>query len=118
MRPLVLLKWSFLLGSLGAALPLAPPCKAQEITADQFDQPNTEPFEKPRTSPAATEANKTNHKARSKQAAVATKGQPRKSGRNQFAQLLSASDLSQTAGRDAVAIRPEPKTAPRKPKDE
>jgi hypothetical protein len=118
MRPLVLLKWSFLLGSLGVALLLAPACKAQsEIAPDQFDQPNTEPFEKRSTVPAP-EANQTNHKAVSKQKTVAAKGQPHKPSPNQSTQLLAARDLSQPAGKDAVVVQTEPKTTQRKPKDE
>lgn len=117
MKPLVLLKWSFLLGSVSVVLLQAPLCKAQEIVGDQWDSPNTEPFEKPRTS-AAPEGNKTNHTTKSKQTVVATKGQPRKSNQNRSSQVLSASDRSQTTGKGAAAIQPAINTAPRKPKEE
>ena len=117
MKPLVLLKWSFLLGTLSVALLPAPSCKAQEIVGDQWDSPNTEPFEKPRTS-AAPEAKKTNHTTKSKQTLVAAKAQPRKSTQNRSAQVLSASDRSQTNGKGAAAIQPELSPPPRKPKDE
>jgi len=117
MKPLVLLKWSLLLGSLSVALLQAPSCKAQEIVGDQWDSPNTEPFQKLRTS-AAPEANKTNRTAKNKQTLVAAKGQPRKSSQNRSGQILSASDRSQTPGKGAAAIQPAPNTAPRKPKDE
>ena len=117
MKPLVLLKWSFLLGFLSVALLPAPSCKAQEIVGDQWDSPNTEPFEKLRAS-AAPEANKANHTTKSKQTVVAAKGQPRKSTQNRSAQILSASDRSQTTRKGAAAIQPELNTAPRKPKDE
>jgi hypothetical protein len=118
MRPLVLLKWSFLFGSLGVALLFAPACKAQsEITAEQWAERNTEPFEKKSTVPAR-EANQTNHKAVSKQKTVAAKGQPRKPSPNQSTQLLAASDQSQPVEKDAVVGQAEPKTAQPKPKDE
>ena len=118
MRPLVLLKWSILLGSLGVALLVAPACKAQsEIGADQFDQPNTEPFQK-RSSVPTREANHTDHKAVGKQKTVAGKGQARKPGPNQSAQLLAARALPQPAGKQAVVVQAGPKTAERKPKDE
>jgi len=126
MKPLVLLKWSVLLGSLSVALLPAPFCKAQEIVGDQWDSPNTEPFEKLRTS-AAPEANKTNHTTKSKQMVVAAKEQPRlsaqkgqarKSTQNRSAQILSASDRSQTTGKSTAAIQPALNTSPRKPKDE
>ena len=112
MRPMVLLKWSFLLGSLGVALLLAPPCKAQEIAADQFDSPNTEPFEKPHGSDV-TKANKTNHKAASKQKSIVVKGQARKPSAAQSTPLVAAGDLSEPTGKDNAAV-----SAPRKPKDE
>jgi hypothetical protein len=117
MKPLVLLKWSFLLGTLSVALLPAPSCKAQEIVGDQWDSPNTEPFEKPKTS-IAPEANKTNHTTKSKQTAVAAKGQSRKSTQNRSAQILSASDRPQTAKKGSAAIQRELNTAQRKPKDE
>lgn len=118
MKPLVLLKWLFLLGSLGVVLLLPPTCKAQsEIAPDHFDGPNTEPLEKPKTF-AAAETNKTNHTPTSNQKAVAAKGQSRKPNPNQSAQLVATRELSHPAEKSAVAVQAESKPAPRKPKDE
>jgi len=124
MKPLVLLKWSFLLGSLVVALLPAPCCKAQEIVGDQFDSPNTEPFQKVRAS-ATPEAKKTNPTTKSKPTVAksqprvsAQKGQAGKSSQSRSAQILSASDRSQTPGKGAAAIQPKLNTTQRKPKDE
>ena len=127
MKPLVLLKWSFLLGSLVVALLPAPSCKAQEIVGDQFDSPNTEPFQKVRASaaPEAKKANPTTPTTKSKPTVAKSqprmssqKGQAGKSSQNRSAQILSASDRSQTSGKGAAVTQPKLDSAPGKPKDE
>ena len=111
MRPTVLLTRALLFAAFGVTLLLVPTCKAQEISSDQFNEPNTEPFEKPRKS-STIEASKTDHKTTRKQGAVVAKRQSRKSGPAQSSQLVAAGDLSQTVVKDAAPI-----PTPGKPKE-
>ncbi|HYA62043.1 MAG TPA: hypothetical protein VED66_02500 [Candidatus Sulfotelmatobacter sp.] len=106
MKPFVSVKMAILLGGLGAALTLAPACKAQaEIAPDHFDGTDSwETAHKPAVVP------KTTQKPAAKQA-KAPKTDPAATMK-----LASASDPSKAPQADAVALQDKRKAATQKTK--
>ena len=117
MKSFALLNLPMLTLCLGAALLLAPRCKAQsEVAPDHFDSPSTVPFEHANLAPA--NQTKDDHKPLphqkvSARKTVAAHPHDRKSPATQAVQLTVAHDLSATSGQDAAVVPDKRKSATR-----
>lgn len=106
MKPFSLLKIPMALVGLGAALVLAPSCKAQsEVSPDHFD--GTDSWEIAARTPMPA-------KAKPATAAGLYQAQNKKTGSGATMQLAAVREVTKASPRNAVALQDKRKTATRK----
>jgi hypothetical protein len=106
MKPFNLLKIPMILVGLGAALILAPSCKAQsEVSPDHFD--GTDSWEIAARTPVA-------QKAKPAKATSLYQAQNKKTGTGTTMQLAAVHEVTKASPRNAVALQDKRKTAARK----
>jgi hypothetical protein len=111
MKPFSLLKLPVMLVGFGAALMLAPACKAQsEVSPDRFDGSDSWEAAVRKSAPAA--------KAKPAATLSSTQAQNKKADSGPKVEMAAVREVSKPGKHEAVPVQDKRKTAPRKPDNE